>query len=100
LNRGNHITALENRLKRMESVITSSGLSLDASGRERLSSDDIAGQAGMVDRFSSLKISAAGDEEFVGMSNPNLVNHKIRLTFDRRLLGLLDILPARTSTHH
>ncbi|PQE22827.1 fungal specific transcription factor domain protein [Rutstroemia sp. NJR-2017a BBW] len=69
LYRGNHITTLEDRLKRMESVITSSGLSLDSSGRERLSSDDIAGQAGMVDKFSSLNISATGDEEFVGASS-------------------------------
>ncbi|KAM3084212.1 hypothetical protein ACMFMF_001570 [Clarireedia jacksonii] len=67
--KGNHITTLENRLKRMESVMKSSGLSLDASDRERLSSEDIAGQSELVDKFSLLNISATGGEVFVGSSS-------------------------------
>ncbi|QSZ31053.1 hypothetical protein DSL72_000614 [Monilinia vaccinii-corymbosi] len=67
--KGNHITLLEDRLKRMEHVMTNSGISMDASGLERQPSQEINYQAGMFEKFSSLNISGTGSEEFVGAAS-------------------------------
>ncbi|KAG4031278.1 hypothetical protein MFRU_009g00680 [Monilinia fructicola] len=67
--KGNHISLLEDRLKRMEHVMTNSGLSMDASGVERQPSEEINDQAGMFEKFSALNISGTGSEEFVGAAS-------------------------------
>ncbi|KAM0137778.1 hypothetical protein ACHAP3_004008 [Botrytis cinerea] len=56
----NNISLLEDRLKRMEYAMTSSGLSIDASGVERQMSEEITDQAGMFEKFSALTISNSG----------------------------------------
>lgn len=52
----------------MEHAMTTSGLSIDASGFERQTSKEIADQAGMFEKFSALTISNTGSENFRGKS--------------------------------
>ncbi|KAF7958566.1 hypothetical protein EAE96_002106 [Botrytis aclada] len=67
--KGNHISLLEDRLKRMEHAMTTSGLSIDAAGLERQTSEEITDQAGMFEKFSALTISNTGSENFRGAAS-------------------------------
>ncbi|APA06989.1 hypothetical protein sscle_02g017590 [Sclerotinia sclerotiorum 1980 UF-70] len=65
----NHISLLEAKLKRMEHVMTNSGLSVDASRDDRQPSEEINDQAAMLEKFSALNVSDTGAEEFWGAAS-------------------------------
>lgn len=79
--------------------MTSSGLSIDASGVERQMSEEITDQAGMFEKFSALTISNSGSENFRGKSRSyfpmNALINMIRCCF-----WILHAFTRRPSTYH
>ncbi|CAD6448104.1 c61468a0-9166-417d-a668-0208a30c0a27 [Sclerotinia trifoliorum] len=67
--KNSHVSLLEAKLKRMEHVMTNSGLSVDASRSDRQPSEEINDQAAMLEKFSALNISDTGVEEFWGAAS-------------------------------
>ncbi|KAF7923624.1 hypothetical protein EAE99_006883 [Botrytis elliptica] len=98
--KGNHISLLEDRLKRMEHAMTTSGLSIDASGFERQTSEEITDQAGMFEKFSALTISNTGSENFRGAASGFSMLSPEGLQLITRMTGNNDFANFMASTNY
>ncbi|KAJ8070354.1 hypothetical protein OCU04_000735 [Sclerotinia nivalis] len=96
----NHIFLLEAKLRRMEHVMTNSGLSVDASGIDRQASEEINDQAAMFENFSTLNISNTGTEEFLGVASGFSIFSPQGLQLISKIIGNDEFANYMTATNH